>query len=88
MTVVGIMGMVSLAAPPIPAYAAKCTGGRLLTFPAWYKGLNCDSNGTIEAPSGEKGIQKFVTQIILNIIDILTQIAGYACIVFIIWSIS
>jgi hypothetical protein len=79
---VGIMGLVSIAAP-LPVYAAECQGGRLLTLPAWYKGLNCKDN-TIVTPTTEKETQKYLTQIVLNVIDILIQIAGYAAIVFII----
>ncbi len=80
---VGIIGLVAVAIPATPAYAAPCKGGAFLTFPAWYKRLNCEGGG-VTLGNTQKTIQKSITQIVLNIIDILSQLAGYACIVFII----
>lgn len=82
--VFGSMGLVSLATPSAPVYAAKCTGGALLTLPPWYKGLDCEADGGVTLGDSEDKIQKSVTQIILNVIEILTQLVGYASIVFII----
>ena len=70
------------AASPFTQLSAACTGGRVLTFPAWYKGLNCDSkNGTNPLITGLNDIWK----IGLNIVEMLIIAAGYVAVGFIIW---
>lgn len=58
-----------------PQTAAAACNDRLLTFPAWFRGLtkaDCD----IESPS-EKGIARFIWKIILNIVEFMLQLVGY-----------
>jgi len=63
-------------------YAGNCaSGGRFLTFPTWYRGLTIvdGDNDTcnIVSPADETGLSKFIWGIILNIIEILSQLAAY-----------
>lgn len=80
---------------PTPAYAApavkQCNSG-FLTFPAWYDGL-LDGNCKIDFPKGEsgttsqesKGLSEFIFTIVLNIVEILLQLVGYAAVGYIIY---
>lgn len=81
------LGMIVLAstgaaiADTAPASAA-CKE-RLLTFPAWYKGL-VDNDCNVKQPSGENGLITFITRLALNIVEIILQIVAYASLIFII----
>lgn len=70
----------TVGALPQPAlqFAAPCTGG-VLTFPTWYKGLNCDS--------GKPKLTKLnhVWVIALNIVEMLIGAAIYAAVGYITW---
>lgn len=69
-------------ATPRTTYAA--CNDRLLTFPAWFKGLTKD-NCDIKSPSDAGGIQKFIWTIGLNIIEFLLQLVGYVSVGYIIF---
>lgn len=88
---------VLVVASPQPA-AAKC-GEYLLTFPAWYRGLlvepeddseddpSSSDSCEIATPTqadGDEGISNFIWKIVLNVIDMLMQLVGYASVVFLI----
>lgn len=79
-----LAGVVAVAVPT-PASAA-C--GRLLTFPAWYKGLTVDENSCELKPVGEQADQvpfrTFVTIVIMNIAEMILQLVGYAAVVMLI----
>lgn len=72
--------------PSAPVSAATCPGGtaRLLTFPAWYNGLVNDNCEVTKVGNGGMSIRDFVVRIALNIVEMLLQLVGYACVVFII----
>lgn len=66
----------------VPQTANAACNDRLLTFPAWFRGLttnNCD----IESPN-EKGIASFIWRIILNIVEFMLQLVGYISVAYII----
>ena len=81
---VATMGGSGLAvALPSTSYAA--CNDRLLTFPAWFRGLT-DNQCDIKRPDTSKaGLSKFVWTIALNIIEILLQLIGYMSAGFIIF---
>lgn len=66
--------------------AATCPGGtaRFLTFPAWYNGLVEDNCNIKPVGQGDHDLRNFILRIVLNIVEILLQLVGYACTVFII----
>lgn len=79
----------------IGADAEKKCVKRLLTFPAWFRGLSqIDDNGncgTIAPNDASLGAEEdgrlavFIWRIVLNIIEIATQIVGYIAFFFIIY---
>lgn len=77
-----LAGIVAVALPtPV---SAAC--GRLLTFPTWYNGLtdgNCELK-EIGEDSGQVEIKTFVVRIIMNIIEMILQLVGYATLVMLI----
>lgn len=77
------MGGATLAlAAPQTTYAA--CNDRLLTFPAWFKGLT-DGSCNIKSPEATQGgLSKFIWTIVLNIIEMLLQLVGYLSVAFII----
>jgi len=77
------MGGVTVAmATPQTTFAA--CNDRLLTFPAWFRGLT-DGSCEIKKPdSSQTGISTFVWTIVLNIIEIGLQLVGYLSVAFII----
>lgn len=68
-------------ATPQTTFAA--CNDRLLTFPAWFKGLT-DGNCDIKSPSAVGGISTFIWTIVLNIIEMMLQLTGYVSVGFII----
>lgn len=83
MMLFGVFG--ALAVAPVPSVSAKCDE-RLLTFPAWYRGVNDKSDScTIVVPKGDNGLQKFIWTIILNVIEIMIQLVAYISIGYIMW---
>lgn len=76
-------GATLTVATPQSAYA--CTD-RLLTFPAWYKGLqNPDPDCTIRSPTElAGGYQEMIATILLNVTELILQLVGYVSVGFII----
>lgn len=82
-------GGVTAIATPQTAYA-EC-GDRLLTLPAWFRGLTTDSCD-IKSPSDlstsgdpDAGLSIFIWTIVLNIIEMVMQIVGYITVAFLIF---
>lgn len=74
----------SLLSVAVPQNASAACNERLLTFPTWYNGL-VDGNCEIKKPAkSDNGLSKFIWKIVLNIIDMLMQLVGYAAVVFLI----
>lgn len=71
-------------ATPQTTYAA--CNDRLLTFPAWFKGLTGpEPDCNIKQPgAGKDGLSKFVWTIVLNIIEFMLQLVGYISVGYII----
>jgi len=74
-------GATLVVATPQTAFAA--CNDRLLTFPAWYKGLT-DGNCNIKSPQDAGGISTFIWTIVLNVIEFGLQLTGYIATGFII----
>jgi len=75
-------GATLVIATPQTTFAA--CNDRLLTFPAWFKGLT-DAECNIKQPGGSKeGLSKFVWTIVLNIVEFMLQLVGYVSVGFII----
>lgn len=80
-------GATMSVAMPQTAFAA--CNDRLLTFPAWFKGLT-DGECNIKSPSDFKsttdstGLSTFIWKIVLNVIEFGLQLAGYMAAAFII----
>ncbi len=88
-----LSGLVAIAQPATSTYATGPTcGDTLLTFPAWYKGLtkpgtNCelkDIASKVTDPNTQIGIEGYVTRIVMNVIEIILQLVGYAALVMLI----
>jgi len=81
--VASIGGASLTVAAPYTVYA-DCND-RLLTFPAWFKGLT-DANCDIQKPdSSKEGLSKFIWTIVLNITEFMLQLVGYIAVGFIIY---
>lgn len=79
-----------------PAYAAdgECHN-RILSLPTWYRGLtvgddsNCDLKKVVEEPENsdtEVTLGVFITTVVINITEILSQIVGYVSLFFVVYS--
>lgn len=75
-------GMTLTLATPQTAQAA--CGDRLITFPAWYRGLTKD-DCDIKSPSDVGGVQNFIWIIGLNVVEFILQLVGYVCVGYIIF---
>lgn len=74
----------STVAVALPQTSMAACSDRLLTFPAWYKGLqnpDCSIKDPTSAPGGLSG---FIWSIVLNIIEFGLQLVGYLSVGFII----
>jgi hypothetical protein len=79
--VTSIGGATLTLATPQTTFAA--CNDRLLTFPAWFKGLtNGDCN--IKSPEEVGGLSTFIWTIALNVIELALQLVGYLAVGFII----
>lgn len=78
----GVAGVVTLSSVSV---SADCNNTRLLTFPAWYRGVVDADSCEIERPSGDAGISNFIWKVALNVLEILIQIVAYASIGYIMW---
>jgi hypothetical protein len=74
-------GATMTVALPQPTFAA-CTAN-LLTFPAWYRGLQ-NPDCSIKDPNKAGGLSKFIWTIALNVVELMLQAVGYVAVVFII----
>ena len=74
-------GATLAVATPQSAYAA--CNERLLTFPAWYKGL-VDGNCMVKNPTDVGGVPQFIAKIAFNVIEFMLQLVGYLAVGFII----
>lgn len=81
MFVASLGGATLSVATPQTAYAA--CNERLLTFPAWYKGI-VDGNCLVKNPADVGGLPKFIATIALNVIEFMLQLVGYLAVGFII----
>lgn len=66
---------------PQTTYAA--CNDRLLTFPAWFRGLT-DGQCNIKSPTDAGGLPKFVWTIGLNVVELMLQLVGYISVGYII----
>lgn len=69
------------SASPLAMLGAACTGGRVLTFPAWYKGLDCGTDNVPQITNIND-----IWKIALNIVEMLIITVGYVAVGFIIWA--
>ena len=67
------------SAMPALQFAAKCPGGGVLNFPAWYDGLQCDGS----QPTISKLNDFWV--IALNVVGMLIALVSYFALGYIIW---
>lgn len=75
---------VAVAAPQTTL--AACGDERLLTIPAWYRGIASESNGNCNINSPDPNNPgKFIWTIVLNITEIMLHLVGYITIAFIIY---
>jgi hypothetical protein len=72
----------AIAAPQTAS--AACAPPRLLSFPAWYRGLQ-RADCSIKSPTEAGGISTFIWSIVLNVIEIMLQAVGYISVGFIIF---
>lgn len=82
---VSVGGTFFTAAMPQTAFAS-CSD-RLLTFPAWYRGLltaDCDIISPAD-PKIKGGISQFIWTIVLNVIEMGLQLVGYIAVGMIIF---
>jgi hypothetical protein len=68
------------------ATAGTCLASdvNFLYFPTWYRGLDCEADGSIKIGQGTD-LSTTIFTIALNIIDIALRIAGILAVGFVIW---
>lgn len=79
--VASVGGATLTLATPQTTHAA--CNERLLTFPAWYKGI-VDGSCKVKNPNDVGGLPTFIAKISLNIVEFMLQLVGYLCVGFII----
>lgn len=67
----------------LPQTTFAACNDRLLTFPAWFKGLT-DGECNIKSPQQAGGLPTFIWTIVLNVIEMALQIVGYLAVGYII----
>lgn len=81
--------LLSVASASASLAKQACGDAHFLTIPAWYNGLTAQDNGgncTIKYPgAGQDSISAFVWHIVLNIIAIILNLAGYLAAGYIIY---
>lgn len=80
----GLIGLAGISAAPVQA----ACGGNFLSFPPWYAGVINESTCEVEVPTSGKTAESlggFIWRIVLNVINIVLQIIGYASLGFIIY---
>lgn len=79
--------IMAVATPIATPVSAACGEEGILGMPAWYRGLT-NGDCSIKSPSDSgdgKGLSTFIWKIVLNIINIVLVIIGYAAVFFIIY---
>ena len=56
----------------------KCTSS-FLTFPTWWRGLNVQGDCSVQM---HDSLEKTVSIILLNVVEIIIQLVGYTCVIF------
>lgn len=69
-------------AAPTPAFAA--CNDRLLTFPAWHKGLTDGRCNIISPTELDGGLPTFIWTIGLNVLEMMLQVVGYLAVGYLI----
>lgn len=78
------MGGTTLAVA-LPQTSFAACNDHLLTFPAWYRGLQDPNDCSIAQPGDSKaGVSGFIWTIVLNVIEFVLQLVGYIAVGFII----
>jgi hypothetical protein len=67
----------------LPQTTFAACNDRLLTFPAWFRGLT-DGECNIKSPQQAGGLPTFIWTIVLNVIEMALQIVGYLAVGYII----
>jgi len=82
-----IMAAVAPMSSPVLAVTTTCAKAKpILSFPVWYRGLNASAdNCELVTPDAVGGIGPFIWRIVLNVIDIGLQLAGYIAVGFILY---
>jgi hypothetical protein len=82
-----LLGMISINMLVVSPVSAACDNERLLTFPAWYRGLTVKNGDScnIKKPVGKNGVQKFIWTIILNVVEVMIQAVAYISVGYILW---
>lgn len=80
---VASMGGATLAVA-VPQTAAAACNDRLLTFPAWFKGLTTDDCEIKPPTDMPGGLPTFIWTIALNVIEFMLQLVAYISVAFII----
>lgn len=79
------LGAASLLVVAAPQTASAACQDRMFTFPTWYRGLVDDSCEIIPPDrEDESSLSNFIWKIVLNIIDMIMQLVGYASVAFLI----
>lgn len=89
-------GMVNLLAQPAaaaqPVGPNKACNAYILGVPAWYNGVITEDPttgkcGAIVSPAafGSNGLRTFIFKVVLNAITVMLFIAGYVCVIFVIY---
>ncbi|MCB9820283.1 hypothetical protein H6796_03230 [Candidatus Nomurabacteria bacterium] len=85
--VLGLSGLLSIASPTQPVYAADkpdCDKS-IIGIPPWYKGLTDDKCNIKKPDSGNKGVDRFILRIAANILNIMLVLVVYIATGFIIY---
>jgi len=81
-----IASPIMAVATPFPTSVSAACDDRVLGFPPWYKGLTSGAKCEIAGPTADKdGLRKFITKIIVNIIEIGLVLVGYIAVFFILF---
>ena len=83
-SIIAVMGFTTFLAPA-PSVSAACDERAFLSFPTWYRGLPCDANGELNL-KGENIGDDVIWPVVLNVTDILLQVAGMVAAFFVLWS--
>ncbi len=81
-----VVALAALAPSTVNAQASEDTcSASLLGFPAWYRGLAIGGDCEIVAPDAVDGIGPFIWIIVLNIVELVLRLVGFAAVGYIIF---